>query len=39
MAFHMLALAKSFGLSETVIVTAAGGERVTPDNPRQLIVV
>jgi Xaa-Pro dipeptidase len=39
MAFHMLALAKGFGLSETVIVTAAGGERVTPDNPRQLIVV
>ncbi len=39
MAFHMLALAKGFGISETVIVTAMGGERVTPDNPRQLIVV
>jgi Xaa-Pro dipeptidase len=39
MAFHMLALAKGFGISETVIVTAKGGERVTPDNPRQLIVI
>jgi Xaa-Pro dipeptidase len=39
MAFHMLALAKGFGISETVIVTVKGGERVTPDNPRQLIVV
>jgi Xaa-Pro dipeptidase len=39
MAFHMLALARGFGISETVIVTANGGERVTPQNPRQLIVV
>lgn len=39
MAFHMLALAKGFGISETVIVTKAGAERVTPDNPRALIIV
>ena len=39
MAFHMLALAKGFGISETMIVTKNGGERATPENPRQLIVV
>jgi Xaa-Pro dipeptidase len=39
MAFHMLALAKGFGISETVIVAKDGAQRVTPDNPRQLIVV
>jgi len=39
MAFHMLALAKGFGISETMIVTGNGGERVTPRNPRELIVV
>jgi Xaa-Pro dipeptidase len=39
MAFHMLALAKGFGISETVIVTKDGAERATPENPRELIIV
>lgn len=39
MAFHMLALARGFGISETIVITKKGGERVTPDNPRELIVV
>lgn len=39
MAFHMLALAKGFGISETVIVTKDGAERATPDNPRELIII
>lgn len=39
MAFHMLALARGFGISETVVVTSDGAERVTPHNERGLIVV
>jgi Xaa-Pro dipeptidase len=40
MAFHMLAVAgRHFGLSETVIVTANGAERVTPNNERSLIIL
>ncbi len=38
MVFHMLALASGFGISETVAVTATGIERLTPENPRQLVV-
>jgi Xaa-Pro aminopeptidase len=38
MVFHMLALAKGFGISETVAVTATGAERLTPSNARQLFV-
>jgi Xaa-Pro dipeptidase len=38
MAFHMLALASGFGISETVVVTATGIERLTPSNPRELYV-
>lgn len=40
MAFHMLAVAgKHFGLSETVVITANGAERVTPSNERALIII
>lgn len=39
MAFHMLALARGFGISETVVVTKSGAERVTRNNPRELIVI
>lgn len=39
MAFHMLAFARGFGISETVIVTRSGAERVTNGNARELIVV
>jgi Xaa-Pro dipeptidase len=39
MAFHMLALARGFGISETVAITKSGAERVTPENKRGLIVV
>lgn len=38
MAFHMLALASGFGISETVVVTKSGIERLTPSNPRELFV-
>lgn len=38
MVFHMLALAGGFGISETVLVTSDGVERLTPSNPRELIV-
>lgn len=38
MAFHMLALASGFGISETVVVTGSGIERLTPSTPRQLFV-
>lgn len=38
MAFHMLALAGGFGISETVVVTGTGIERLTPSNPRELFV-
>lgn len=38
MAFHMLALANGFGISETVVVTKTGIERLTPSNPRELFV-
>lgn len=38
MAFHMLAVAgRHFGVSETVVVTQDGAERVTPTTPRTLI--
>jgi len=36
MAFHMLALACGFGISETIAVTRSGTERLTPTNPREL---
>lgn len=40
MAFHMLAVAgRHFGLSETIIVTATGAERATPNNERGLIIL
>ncbi|PBB95656.1 Xaa-Pro peptidase family protein [Mesorhizobium sp. WSM3862] len=40
MAFHMLADdGGGFCLSETVVVTANGAERVTPNNERSLIVI
>lgn len=38
MVFHMLALAGGFGISETVLVTARGPERLTAENPRELII-
>ncbi len=38
MVFHMLALAAGFGISETAAVTKEGIERLTPDNPRELLV-
>ena len=38
MVFHMLALASGFGISETVVITEAGIERLTPSNPRALLV-
>lgn len=38
MAFHMLALACGFGISETVVVTNTGVERLTGSNPRALLV-
>lgn len=37
MVFHMLALASGFGISETVLVTQNGIERLTSSNPRELI--
>ncbi len=38
MVFHMLALAGGFGISETVVVTEGGIERLTSSNPRELII-
>ena len=38
MVFHMLALAQGFGISETVLVTKTGIERLTVQNPRELVV-
>lgn len=38
MVFHMLALASRFGISETVVVTSTGIERLTPSNPRELVL-
>lgn len=38
MTFHMLALAKGFGISETVLVTKSGVERLTGSNRRELLV-
>lgn len=38
MAFHMLALACGFGISETVVVTSTGVERLTGSNRRELLV-
>ncbi len=38
MVFHMLALAQGFGISETVLVTSNGIERLTARNPRELVV-
>jgi len=38
MVFHMLALASGFGISETVAITEKGVERLTPSNPRELLV-
>ena len=38
MVFHMLALACGFGISETVVITKTGFERLTPANERTLIV-
>jgi Xaa-Pro dipeptidase len=38
MVFHMLALAQGFGISETVLVTSNGIERLTAQNPRELVV-
>ena len=38
MVFHMLALAQGFGISETVLVTSDGIERLTAANPRDLVV-
>jgi len=39
MAFHMLALARGFGISETVVITKHGCERVTSGVPREIVVV
>ena len=36
MVFHMLALAGGFGISETVLVTESGIERLTATTPREL---
>lgn len=38
MVFHMLALAQGFGISETILVTCSGIERLTAMNPRELVV-
>jgi Xaa-Pro dipeptidase len=38
MAFHMLALACGFGISETVVVTGNGVERLTGANSRALLI-
>lgn len=38
MVFHMLALAQGFGISETILVTSNGIERLTARNPRELVV-
>ena len=38
MAFHMLALASGFGISETVVVTGNGVERLTGSNRRELLI-
>ena len=38
MAFHMLALASGFGISETVVVTSNGVERLTGSNRRELLI-
>lgn len=38
MVFHMLALASGFGISETVVVTDSGVDRLTPSNPRELLI-
>lgn len=38
MTFHMLALACGFGISETVVITNTGVERLTGSNPRALLV-
>ena len=38
MVIHMLALAQGFGISETVLVTANGIERLTAANPREIVV-
>lgn len=38
MVFHMLALAQGFGISETVLVTRTGIERLTAQNPRELVI-
>ncbi len=38
MVFHMLALAQGFGISETVLVTKTGIERLTAQNPRELVI-
>jgi Xaa-Pro dipeptidase len=38
MIFHMLALAQGFGISETVLVTPTGIERLTATNARELVV-
>lgn len=38
MVFHMLALAQGFGISETVLVTTTGIERLTAQNLRELVI-
>ena len=38
MVFHMLALARGFGISETIVVTKKGIERLTPNNSRELFI-
>lgn len=38
MTFHMLALASGFGISETVLVTKSGVERLTGSNGRTLLL-
>jgi Xaa-Pro dipeptidase len=38
MVFHMLALAEGVGISETILVTSNGIERLTATNPRTLVV-
>lgn len=38
MVFHMLALAQGVGISETVLVTKTGIERLTAQNSRELVV-
>ena len=38
MVFHMLALAAGFGISETVLITESGAERLTAMNARALLV-